>query len=142
MCAKRLVCGMMIACWSASMLVAAEHTKDSLSEIKAKLDKKKAVLIDVREQSEWDAQHVEGAVFLPLQEMNQRVSDPKYAAELKEKLPADKVLYCHCRAGRRALVAAEALKKLGYDVRPLKPGIQELLDAGFPQAKPPADEAK
>jgi predicted sulfurtransferase len=48
---------------------AAEHTKDSLKVIKENVDAKIAVLIDVREKSEWDKGHVEGAVFLPLSEL-------------------------------------------------------------------------
>ena len=34
------------------------------------------------------------------------------------------------------MLAADALQKLGYkDVRPLKPGYKELLDAGFSKAE-------
>jgi rhodanese-related sulfurtransferase len=49
--------------------------------------------------------------------------------------PKDKIIYCHCRSGRRCLTAADILKKQGYDVRPLKAGYEDLLKAGFPQAK-------
>jgi rhodanese-related sulfurtransferase len=48
-------------------------------------------------------------------------------------LPKEKVIYCHCRSGGRCLTAAEILKKLGYDVRPLKPGYRDLVEAGFPR---------
>ena len=48
-----------------------------------------------------------------------------------KQLPKDKVIYCHCRAGGRALLAADILKKLGYDVRPMKEGYEDLLKAGF-----------
>ena len=49
-----------------STLSAQEHTKDSLDTIKARLVDKKAVLIDVREQLEWDAGHLKDAKLLPL----------------------------------------------------------------------------
>lgn len=43
-------------------------------------------------------------------------------------------MYLHCGSGVRTLKAADELKKLGYDVRPLKPGYKELLKAGFEKA--------
>ena len=39
-----------------------------------------------------------------------------------------------CAAGGRSLDAADLLKKLVYDVRPLKPGYKDLLKAGFEAA--------
>ena len=49
--------------------VAAEeptHTKDTLDMVKKALAENKAVLIDVREKSEWDQGHLQGAKLLPL----------------------------------------------------------------------------
>ena len=109
---------------------AAEHTKDSLKVVKENVDAKKAVLIDVREKSEWDKGHVEGAVFLPLSELQAGV-EPK---SLAEKLPKGKIIYTHCVVGKRSLTAGNILEKQGYDVRPLKAGYEELLQAGFKKA--------
>jgi phage shock protein E len=111
-----------------------EHTKDSLDIVKASLANKEALLIDVREQSEWDDGHLEGALFLPLSWLRERVKDPTFAERLAEMLPQKKVLYTHCRSGKRTLTAAAILKKCGYDVRPLKQGYDDLRDAGFPPA--------
>jgi rhodanese-related sulfurtransferase len=111
--------------------LAAEQTKDSLKTVKENVEAEKAVLVDVREKSEWDAGHIDGAIFLPLSELKAGLSED----ELAERLPADKVLYTHCVVGKRSLTAAGILEKLGYDVRSLKPGYQELLDAGFPKAE-------
>ena len=107
-----------------------DHTKDSLDTVKAALAKKDAVLVDVREQSEWDQGHLEGAVLLPLSWLKGESGD-----KMSEKLPVGKVIYLHCRSGRRVLTAAPLLKKAGFDVRPLKAGFDELKDAGFPVAK-------
>jgi phage shock protein E len=109
---------------------AAEHTKDSLDTVKAALKEKKAVLVDVREQREWDAGHIDGAILLPLSKL-QEID----AEVLAKQLPKDKVIYCHCAVGRRALTAGDLLRKHGYDVRPLKPGYIVLIDEGFPKAK-------
>jgi phage shock protein E len=112
-----------------------EHTKDSLTKAQQQVDDKQAVLLDVREPKEWDAGHVKGAVLVPLGDLAKKSKDPAFLAELEKKLPKDKTVYCHCAKGARALLAAEALEKLGYkDVRPLKPGYKDLIDAGFPKA--------
>ena len=50
-------------------------------------------------------------------------------------VPAGTVVYLHCAAGGRCLVAAEVLKKQGYDVRPLKAGYDSLVKEGFEKAK-------
>ncbi len=114
----------------ASSLPAAEHTTDSLDTVKEKIKAKEAILVDVREKSEWEEGHVKDARFSPLSELKEDDSLEK----LLKTLPKDKILYCHCRAGRRALTAADILKKKGYDVRPLKPGFEELIKAGFEKA--------
>lgn len=114
--------------------VAAEHTKDSITDIKKRLEKKEAVLIDVREESEWKAGHLRAAHLVPLSGL---VSEAK-RGPLVEKLPKDKIIYCHCHSGGRALKAADLLSKLGYDVRALKLGYPDLLEEGFEKA--PDDE--
>jgi rhodanese-related sulfurtransferase len=111
-----------------------DHTKDSLDTVKAALAKKEAVLVDVREKSEWDQGHLEGALFVPLSWLKAESKTDKFAEEAAEKLPAKKVIYLHCRSGGRVLPAAGILKKAGYDVRPLKAGFDDLKDAGFPVA--------
>lgn len=107
------------------------HTKDSLDTVKANVKAGKAVIVDVREQDEWDEAHLKGAILIP----RSKLTIEAELAKLLEKVPKDKVIYTHCKAGRRALACGEILKKHGYDVRPLKPGIQELLDAGFEKGK-------
>jgi len=110
---------------------AAEQTKESLPTVQRKIAENNAVLVDVREKSEWDKGHVEGAIFLPLS-LLQKKADP---AALAKVLPKDKMIYTHCVVGKRALTAANILEKLGYDVQSLKPGYEELVKAGFKKAK-------
>lgn len=124
----------LIGAWIVVLAVIAkaeDHTKESLDNVKQKVQADKAVIVDVREKREWDAGHVEGAIFLPLSE----VSEPEKVGDLLKKLPKDRVLYTHCVVGKRALKAAEILKKHGYEARALKPGYDELIEAGFPAAK-------
>ena len=129
-----LVIGFVYACGLASIAQAQEkatHTKDSLAEVKKNVESGKAVLLDVREQSEWDAGHVKGAILIPRSKLT---VDSELAGLLKQ-LPKDKIIYTHCKAGGRALACGEILKKQGYDVRPLKPGYDDLIEAGFPKAE-------
>src|SRR5262245_37617382 len=103
---------------------AQEHTKDSLDTVKKAVTAKKALLVDVREKQEWDQGHLKDAKLLALSALKGPTADLQI-------LPKDKPVYLHCRSGGRCLQAAEILRKLGYDARPLKQGYQELLKAGF-----------
>lgn len=114
---------------SQSVMRAAEHTKDSADTVKKALAADEAVLIDVRELSEWNDGHLKDARSLPLS-----VLKSASKAEVEKVIPKGKVVYCHCASGIRTLKAADILKKLGYDIRPLKPGYQDLLKAGFSPA--------
>lgn len=112
----------------------AEHTADSLEQVKQAVAADKAVLVDVREQAEWKAGHLEKAVLVPLSRLKRDEKNPALAGELAEKIGKDKVVYCHCRSGGRVIPAGEILRRLGYDVRPLKAGYADLLKAGFTKA--------
>jgi rhodanese-related sulfurtransferase len=130
---------------------AIKHTKDSLDIVKKLVAEKKAVILDVRELGEWKEGHVAGARSLPISKLRRALENEEDVVKIKEQLPAKQeskeseqaekekteriVYYCHCMAGRRALAAAEILQKLGYEARALKPGYDELLEAGFDQAK-------
>ena len=64
------------------------------------------VILDVREQAEYDEGHIPGAVLLP---------HDKVASEADALLP-DKTqrILVYCRSGRRSKLAAESLVQLGY----------------------------
>jgi rhodanese-related sulfurtransferase len=118
--------------WFAAPAVAAEHTKDSLETVKKRMKEKKALLVDVREEKEWKAGHLQDARLLPLSRLEKGID----AEKLAKILPKNKVIYLHCASGGRCLPAADILKKQGYDVRSLKAGYKQLLEAGFTKAKP------
>ncbi len=106
------------------------HTTDTLGDVRAGLKDQTAILIDVREQREWNGGHLKQAALFPLSDMQDR--------ELKGtvgqlKLPKDQIIYTHCRSGVRSRSAAELLKKSGYDARALKDGFDALSNAGFEQ---------
>lgn len=116
-------------------VAAAQHTKDSLDKVKENMAQKKAILIDVREPSEWNAGHLQEAQLLPLSELKQAANDPAVQQKLEKTLPKQQIIYCHCRSGGRVLAAKGILSKLGYDIRPLAAGFDDLVAAGFTPAK-------
>jgi rhodanese-related sulfurtransferase len=107
-----------------------ERTKEPLESVRKNIADKKAVLVDVREKSEWDAGHIAGAIFLPLSELKKQSG----AKALVEQLPKDAIIYTHCRSGVRSLAAGQLLAEHGFEVRPLSPGYEELIEAGFQKA--------
>lgn len=110
---------------------AIEFTKDTLAVVKKNVAEGKAVLVDVRSVQEWNKGHIEGSIFLPVDSLRKK-PDPKMLAQ---KLPKKKVLYTFCVVGMRAKTAAIKLEQQGYKVRVLKPGYDELLEAGFKKGK-------
>jgi rhodanese-related sulfurtransferase len=114
---------------------AADHTSDSLEKVKELLAAKKAVLVDVREQVEWDAGHIEGAKLVPMSKLKGKVTEE----ELKKYFPADKIAYLYCAGGYRCLDVAEMFEDTKLPLRALKQGYTSLLKAGFPKA---SDEKK
>jgi phage shock protein E len=110
---------------------AADHTKDSTADVKKAVEANKAVLIDVREVDEWREGHLKDAAHLALSAIKSGAAKEK----LKQLLPKGKIVYLHCAAGGRCLKAADLLKEAGFETRPLKPGYEALLKAGFAKAK-------
>ncbi len=69
-------------------------------------DDKQAIIIDVREKEEWDEQHIEGAIFMPLDQVESRIGE---LAQYK-----DSTVIMQCRSGRRSEIAGAALLEAGF----------------------------
>ena len=64
------------------------------------------IILDTREQDEFDGGHIPGAILIPYTEIENK------AIEL---IPdKDKLILVYCRSGRRSKIASESLVKLGY----------------------------
>lgn len=107
------------------------HTSDTLETIKQRLANQEAILVDVREPAEWRAGHLHEAILLPNRQIQMGLDE----SVVQKMLPRDKIIYTHCQSGIRSVAACEELRQYGYDVRPLRHGYPELLQAGFPKAK-------
>lgn len=79
----------------------------SQQEAKEMMDSQEVILLDVREQEEYDQGHIPGAVLLPVG----TISEETAGAVIPEK--EDTVLV-YCRSGNRSKTAAAALAQLGY----------------------------
>ena len=63
------------------------------------------IVIDVRKPGEFEAEHVQGAINIPLDFINEQMAS----------FPKDKPFVMHCAGGYRSMIAASILKSRGYD---------------------------
>ena len=81
-----------------------------------------AILLDVREQDEWDAGHAPQARHLPMSQLQSR------AAELDR----DAQIVCVCHVGGRSAAVADALARAGWQAANLAGGMIAWSAAGLP----------
>ncbi len=65
----------------------------------------KAIVFDVRKESEYKSEHIVGAENAPLDFLNEAMS----------KLPKEKTVFIHCAGGYRSMIFASALRARGFD---------------------------
>ena len=81
--------------------ITAEEAKSMMEE------QPDAAILDVREQDEYDAGHIPGAVLLPVG----TISEETAASAIPEK---DTVVLVYCRSGNRSKTDSQALVGLSY----------------------------
>lgn len=82
-----------------------DTTERLTAEAFAEAYKKEDLLIfDVRKKSEYDSEHVVGAINVPLNQINEHLSE----------FPKDKPFVIHCAGGYRSMVATSILKQRGW----------------------------
>ncbi|PQO44443.1 rhodanese-like domain-containing protein [Blastopirellula marina] len=103
-----------------------------LKDVHSELEQGKAILIDVREEREWNEAHLEKAILVPGSEINSGEQNDKVLKLIKAK-PEQKI-YCHCKSGGRAKLCARVLGKLGVEVIPITDSYKKMVQAGFEEA--------
>ena len=87
----------------------------------------KVVLVDVRNQNEWDICYIENAQLMPLPEFDQYIS----------KLNPEDDIYVYCYKGTRSLAAVKQLHEAGFkNIKSMAGGIDrwaELVDSSMPR---------
>ncbi len=90
--------------------------------------KNRPLVLDVRTPGEYASGHVPGAINIPHDQIQSRLS------ELEGQRDEDVVVYC--RSGRRAGIASEALTEAGFRVLHLEGDMMGWAAEGHPQAPP------
>ena len=96
----------------------------SLDDLRARLEKGTAVLLDVRPSAEYAAGHLPSAISIPLEELERRLNE----------LPRRRTIVAYCRGPYCVLAdeAAEKLKRKGFRVARLEEGVHEWQQVGYP----------
>ena len=81
-----------------------------------------AILLDVRQEDEWNAGHAPMASLIPLAELPDHL----------DELPRDRLIVCACRSGGRSLRAATFLQENGFDVVNLTGGMMAWFEEDLP----------
>ena len=90
--------------------IEANEEVDTLAEVNASwirqnFDGKNLNVLDVRKNSEYDAEHIVGAGNFPLDFINRNMSE----------LDREKTYYLHCAGGYRSVIASSILKSRGFE---------------------------
>lgn len=86
-----------------------DSSYQQITQEKAKemIDNQEVIILDVREQDEYDSGHIPGAVLLPVGTIDEDTA----AAVIPEK---DTSVLIYCRSGNRSKTASSTLADLGY----------------------------
>jgi hydroxyacylglutathione hydrolase len=93
-----------IAAWKQAGLPLTTITEITPEELCERLGSGQVRVVDVRRSSEWDAGHIEGATWWPLD--NFKVSPP----EMDHAAP----IAVHCKSGYRSMIASSLLERAGF----------------------------
>ena len=102
-------------------------TEISPDDARAQAESGQALLIDVREETDWREAHAQGAKHLERGIIE---------LEIEEQVPDLKQpIICYCGGGSRSALVAESLQKMGYEnVRSLAGGFRAWKEAGLPSS--------
>jgi rhodanese-related sulfurtransferase len=75
------------------------------STLAGQLKQEKAMIVDVRKESEFQAEHVEGAINMPLDYLN----------DYMVQIPKEETVFIHCAGGYRSMIATSILKSRGWN---------------------------
>ncbi len=100
-------------------------TEISPSEARERVEAGEAVLLDVREESDWKESHARGAWHMSRGLIELEIED--------EILDPNQPIICYCGGGSRSALVAETLQKMGYtNVRSMAGGFRDWKIADLP----------
>jgi rhodanese-related sulfurtransferase len=99
------------------------QAKEITPQQASQFQKDGAYMLDVREQEEWNAGHINGAVLVPLGSLSSRLN----------VIPKDKEIVVVCRSGNRSAQGRDILLKAGFTkVTSMGGGMNQWAAAGLP----------
>lgn len=100
-----------------------EFKRVSIDELRVRMERGAAVLLDVRPSAEYAASHLPNATSIPLEELERRLNE----------LPRNRTIVAYCRGPYCVLAdqAAERLQRKGFRVARLEEGVHEWQQAGY-----------
>jgi hydroxyacylglutathione hydrolase len=93
-----------VTAWRRAGLPVAQTRQITADELRSRLQLGDMQVLDVRRQIEWDAGHIEGATWWPLD--NFKVSPPE--------IDHNASLAVHCKGGYRSMIACSLLERAGF----------------------------
>jgi rhodanese-related sulfurtransferase len=78
------------------------------------LEKDGIFILDVRDPSEYEKGHIDGAVNIPLNDLRQRMGE----------VPKDREIWAYCFVGQRSYYASRALSQYGFDIKNISGGYK------------------
>lgn len=84
-----------------------DYQQITQDEAKEMMDSQDVIILDVREEDEFNEKHIPGAILLPVG----TITEATAAAVIPEP---DSVVLVYCRSGNRSKTASQALADLGY----------------------------
>jgi hydroxyacylglutathione hydrolase len=121
-----------IAAWKQARFALAELPQITVRVLHDRLQGHASQVLDVRRESEWNAGHIEGAAWWPLD--NFKISPPE--------IDRDRPIAVHCKSGYRSMIACSLLQRAGFqNVTNVIGGFDAWQQATLPVQSEPAVEA-
>lgn len=107
--------------WEAAGKEVDQVDRITADAFKSRLKVGESVVLDVRKESEYEAEHVEEAYSRPLAAINEWIKDIK----------PDEHFFLHCAGGYRSMIAASILQARGYrNFTEIEGGFKAIAEAG------------
>ncbi len=113
-----------IDAWIAAGKETDEVKRITAEEMKQRFDNGEKMVIDVRKESEYEAEHVEDAYSRPL----------AYINEWTSQIDTNQHFFLHCAGGYRSMIAASILQARGYrNFTEVEGGFKAIAETGLPK---------
>ena len=121
-----------VAAWTQAGFALAELPQITVQTLRDRWEAHVSQVLDVRREPEWQAGHIEGATWWPLD--NFKVSPPE--------IDHDQPIAVHCKSGYRSMIACSLLQRAGFrNVTNVTGGFDAWQQAKFPVQSETAVEA-